>query len=152
MAASPRSGADRRVDTLAILSELHADTWVATASTTGVAHLVPLSFAWTEGRVVLALPADSATARNVLGSGRARLGFGRTRDVVMMDATLDDSVAIGEAPVALADAYAGQADWDPRQSKGAYVYLVLQPRRIQAWRESNELAGRVLMHDGEWQV
>ena len=28
--------------------------------------------------------------------------------------------------------------------------LVLRPERIQAWRESNELAGRLLMRDGAW--
>jgi hypothetical protein len=28
--------------------------------------------------------------------------------------------------------------------------LRLRPERIQAWRESNELAGRQLMRDGEW--
>jgi hypothetical protein len=26
----------------------------------------------------------------------------------------------------------------------------LRPDRIQAWRESNELAGRLLMRGGEW--
>ncbi|MDT4920398.1 MAG: hypothetical protein QOI15_1300, partial [Pseudonocardiales bacterium] len=31
-----------------------------------------------------------------------------------------------------------------------YIYLVLEPRRIQAWREENELRGRVLMRNGRW--
>jgi hypothetical protein len=30
--------------------------------------------------------------------------------------------------------------------------VVLRPDRIQAWRESNELAGRLLMRDGTWLV
>src|SRR5262245_5601262 len=110
--AAPRPGPQRRVDTLAILSEIHADTWVATASTAGVAHRIPWSCTWTEGRVILAMPADSPTARNVIASGRARLGFGRTRDVVMMDATFEDSVPVLAAPAAIGDAYATQADWD----------------------------------------
>ena len=47
-------------------------------------------------------------------------------------------------------AYAGQADWDPRLEPATYVFLLVRPRRVQAWREVNELAGRVLMQDGAW--
>jgi hypothetical protein len=32
------------------------------------------------------------------------------------------------------------------------VFQVLRPRRIQAWRESNEIPGRTLMRDGTWLV
>ena len=46
---------------------------------------------------------------------------------------------------------AAQADWDPRGSAG-YVYLVLRPDRVQAWREADEIAGRTLMRDGAWLV
>lgn len=44
-----------------------------------------------------------------------------------------------------------QADWDPRTSAG-YVYFVLRPERIQAWREADETVGRTLMRDGIWLV
>jgi hypothetical protein len=30
------------------------------------------------------------------------------------------------------------------------AYLVLRPRRTQAWREENELVGRTLMRGGAW--
>jgi hypothetical protein len=50
----------------------------------------------------------------------------------------------------LAGAYADQADWDPRQESEPYVYLLLRPTRVQTWRESNELDGRLLMRDGVW--
>ena len=40
-----------------------------------------------------------------------------------------------------------QADWDPRGLAG-YVFLVLGPVRVQAWRESNQIPGRTLMRDG----
>ena len=46
-------------------------------------------------------------------------------------------------------AYAGQADWDPRGLPG-YVFLVLRAERIQAWRESNEITGRTILRSGEW--
>ena len=31
-----------------------------------------------------------------------------------------------------------------------YAYLRVTPRRIQAWREENELAEREIMRDGHW--
>ena len=51
----------------------------------------------------------------------------------------------------LGEAYVAQADWDPRGDTG-YVFLVLRPVRVQAWREANEIAGRTLMRDGRWLV
>src|SRR5665213_383995 len=150
MPEPPRAGPRRQADAIAILEVHHADTWVATASESGNAHLVPLSFAWHDGRVLLALQRQSPTSQNIVASGRARLGFGPTRDVVLMDAVVDSAVAVTGAPAALAEAYAAQADWDPRGSNGDYVYLVLVPVRIQAWREANELEGRLLMRNGVW--
>ena len=121
--------------------------WVATAD----AYLVPLSLAWCEERVVLALRAGSRTARNITATGTARLGAGHTRDVVMIDVELERSVPVA-ASGPEAEAYAAQADWDPRTAGEDYVYLMLRPTRIQAWRESNEIAGRLLMTGGAWLV
>jgi hypothetical protein len=86
-------------------------------------------------------------------AGAARLGFGTTRDVVLVDAELTSSVSGGEADDdSVAERYAAQADWDPRTlaDRDEYVYLVLRPHRIQVWRESNELAGRTVISDGAW--
>ena len=126
------------------------DVWVATASPTGAAHLVPVSLAWIDERAVIAVDGRSVTARNLAASGAARLAIGRTRDVVMIDATLEQAVHVG-ADGPLGAAYVAQADWDPRPSSG-YVFLVLRPARVQAWREANEIAGRTLMRDGTWLV
>jgi hypothetical protein len=147
----PRDAATRRADTLAKLHEPAADVWVASASGGG-AHLVPLSLAWLDERVVLALEAGSRTALNVTAQGAARLALGQTRDVVIIDAVLERAVPLPEAPAELADGYAAQSDWDPREARGAFVYLVLRPTTIQAWREVNELPGRALMRDGVWLV
>lgn len=144
----PRDRATRKVDLLKALSTDAADVWVATASSDGTPHLVPLSLVWTDGRIVIALDGGSVTARNIVASGAARLGFGPTRDVALIDAVLERSVGVDD-DAALGAAYASQADWDPRGLAG-YVFLVLRPTRIQAWRESNELSGRVLMRDGAW--
>jgi hypothetical protein len=39
-----RSGRHRRADAIARLEAMHADTWVATASSSGAVHLAPPSF------------------------------------------------------------------------------------------------------------
>jgi hypothetical protein len=146
----PRDRATRKADVVSALTAPAADVWVATASPDGGPYLVPLSLAWIDGRAVIALEAASLTARNLGSSGVARLAVGPTRDVALLDVALERSVGVDE-DAALGEAYAAQADWDPRGLEG-YVYLVLRPTRIQAWREADELAGRVLMRDGTWLV
>lgn len=146
----PRDHAVRKADLLAALSAPTADVWVATASPDAAPYLVPLSLAWIDERAVIALEERSVTARNIGASGVARLAVGPTRDVAMIDVVRERSVGVDD-DAGLGAAYAAQADWDPRGVPG-YVFLVLRPTRIQAWRESNELAGRVLMRDGVWVV
>ena len=147
----PRSTSVRHTDTLDRLRATAADAWVATAGGhPAEPYLVPLSLLWWRERVVLATDARSRTARNLAATPRARLGLGPTRDVVVLDAVLESTVPVPEAEVGLADAYAAQADWDPRSAGPAYVFLVLRPERIQAWREVDEIAGRTLMRDGVW--
>ena len=148
--AQARDRRTRRADTLAMLATPAIDVWVATASAQGGPHLVPVSLAWVDEHVVIAVQGSSLTARNLTASGEARLAVGPTRDVVMIDAVLEKSVDVA-AEEALAAAYAAQADWDPRGSNG-YVFLVLRPVRVQAWREVNEMPGRELMRDGQWLV
>lgn len=148
-----RTREERKTDTIAKLQAPAADVWVASADDTAtLPYLVPLSLAWIDERVVLALEASSRTARNIRATRTARLGLGPTRDVVLVDADLIGEVAVRDAPTALGDGYADQADWDPRSSPGQYVYLTLRPTRIQAWREVDEIDGRTLMRDGSWLV
>ncbi|HTF39226.1 MAG TPA: pyridoxamine 5'-phosphate oxidase family protein [Propionibacteriaceae bacterium] len=138
---------------MAMLGTPAIDVWVASADIVNGAmraHLVPLSLAWIGERVVIAV---GPAPRRATSASIAWLGSGSvpTRDVVMIDAVLEDSIGVAEAPPALADGYAAQADWDTRTADG-YVYIVLRPERIQAWRESNELSGRTLMRAGCWVV
>lgn len=150
----PRTREQRKADTLAKLTASAADVWVATAAVdadgNASSYLVPLSLAWIDDRVVLATEADAVTARNITSQGRARLGLGPTRDVVMIDAELEQVHGPDEVPVGLAQRYAAQADWDPREPRGQMCFLVLRPQRIQAWREADELPGRTLMCGGAW--
>ena len=146
----PRDLPTRKADTLAVLASPEIDVWVATASEAGAPHLVPLSLAWVDERAVVAVERSSVTARNLTASRTARLAVGPTRDVVMVDAELERVVDVPD-DTALGEAYAAQADWDPRKDSG-YVFLVLRPVRVQAWREANEIVGRTLMREGTWLV
>ncbi len=143
-----RDSATRKTDTLTMLATPAIDVWVATASAAGAPYLVPVSLAWVDERVVIAVDGTSLTARNLAASGVARLALGPTRDVVMIDAVLDKMLDVA-ADDGLGAAYVAQADWDPRGSAG-YMFLVLRPVRVQAWREVNELPDRELMRDGRW--
>lgn len=148
--SSPRDAATRKADTLALWATPHVDVWVATASPAGEAHLVPVSLLWTGEVFVIAVAEGSRTARDLAASGRARLAVGPTRDVTMVDAVLERVVPVDD-DAGLGEAYAAQADWDPR-GVGGYVFLVLRPDRVQAWREADEIAGRTLMRGGSWLV
>ena len=148
--AAARDLRTRKADALRILATPSMDVWVATASVSGAAHLVPVSLGWVQERVVIAIPGSSVTTRNLRASGNARLAVGPTRDVVMIDAVLERDLDVA-ADEELGSAYAGQADWDPRDEVG-YVFLVLRPVRVQAWREVNEMPGRTLMRDGGWLI
>jgi len=148
MTVPPRTGAQRRADALAALSRPVTDCWAATTGDEG-AHLIPLTLAWLDERILLAVAPDSRTARNLLATGRTRLGLGPTRDVVMIDAVLDrtfDAADAGE----LAERYTQVAGWDPRLHPN--TFFVLRPDRIQSWQEFDEHPGRTLMRDGEWIV
>jgi hypothetical protein len=39
---------------------------------------------------------------------------------------------------------------DASRAAPRYLYLVLRPDRVQAWRDENEIAGRTLMRNGTW--
>src|SRR5262245_28596830 len=130
---APRPRAERIADTRAMLATPEIDVWVSTADGDRP-HLVPLSLGWVDDRIVVAVPATSRTAANLSRHAVARLAVGPTRDVVMIDAVLEQTVPATSSGE-LGEAYAAQADWDPRADDG-YVFLVLRPERIQAWREA----------------
>ena len=144
-----RSPEARKRDVLALL-EREVDTWVASASADGEAMLVPLSFVWDGRRLTVSTPRASRTARNLIRAGAARMALGGTRDVVLIDGTLE-VLELGAEPE-LEEAHAQATEFDPRTLADEYVYLRLTPQRIQAWREVNELNGRHVMRDGAWVV
>ena len=142
-----RSRAERTADTLERLRR-DVDLWVASASEDGHAYLVPLSYHWDGSTLTIATPSASLTARNLIRAGWVRAALGQTRDVVIVEGRVE-AIPIGADPE-LGDAHARSTGFDPRTLADEYVYLRIAPKEIQAWRESNELEGRVLMRDGSW--
>ncbi|MDQ0746296.1 nitroimidazol reductase NimA-like FMN-containing flavoprotein (pyridoxamine 5'-phosphate oxidase superfamily) [Streptomyces africanus] len=147
--APARSTEQRTKDTLHRL-EHDVDAWVATAgSTSGTPYLVPLSFLWNGSYLLFATPASSPTGRNLAATGRARVGIGPTRDVVLVDGTVE-TVQPGELTEQDAELFAAKTGFDPRRLATPYLYFRVVPQRVQAWREADELDGRELMRDGRW--
>ena len=148
MTADPRPRAQRRSDTEQRLAH-DIDLWVASASTDGVPYLVPLSFDWDGEAVLLATPADSPTGRNLAATRTVRLGLGPTRDVVLIDGEVEVlEMDLLQPPQG--DSFALRSGFDPRTLTERYCWFRVTPRRIQAWREVDELADRELMRDGVW--
>lgn len=149
MTAPARTAPERKQDALRRL-EHDVDAWVATAGDGGP-YLVPLSYLWDGQTLLFATPAASPTIRNLRASGKARLGIGPTRDLVLIEGTaqlLEDRDITRE----IGDAFARKTGFDPRELTTPYVYFRIAPQRLQAWREANELPGRDLMRNGEWLI
>ncbi|MET8782207.1 MULTISPECIES: pyridoxamine 5'-phosphate oxidase family protein [unclassified Streptomyces] len=144
-----RSARQRTHDTLHRL-EHDVDAWIATADPAeGGPYLVPLSYLWDGGTLLVATPAESPTGRNLFTTGTVRLGIGPTRDVVMIDGAVQ-ALEPAELSEGAGDSFAAKTGFDPRRLSTVYRYFRITPRRVQAWREANELSGRDLMRDGEW--
>jgi hypothetical protein len=143
-----RGRAQRIADTRHRL-ENDVDVWVATAGPDGGApYLTPLSFLWDGQAVLLATPAGSPTGTNLAATRTVRLGLGLTRDVVLLEGEVTWTEGEDVDP-AVGDAFAAKAGFDPRADTG-YRYFRVSPTKVSAWREVDELAGRVLMRDGAW--
>jgi hypothetical protein len=148
MTAAPRSRAQRRRDTEHRLGH-DVDLWVATACADGTPYLVPLSFRWDGETLLLSTSAGSPTGRNLAAVRTVRLGLGPTRDVCMIDGEVE-VLDIAALPHEYGDRFAAHTGFDPRTLATPYFWFRVTPRRIQAWREVNELPGRELMRDGRW--
>ena len=150
MSADPRSRAERRRDTEQRLTH-DVDVWVASASADGAPYLVPLSFDWDGEALLVATPTDSPTGRNLATTRAVRLGLGHTRDVSMIEGDIE-VLEIDALPPEQGDRFAARSGFDPRALARPYRWFRICPRRIQAWRDENELSDRELMRDGRWLI
>jgi Pyridoxamine 5'-phosphate oxidase len=148
--APPRSAQQRRTDTLSRL-ESDVDAWIATAGEDGP-YLVPLSYLWDGRALIVSTPTNSPTSRNLRASGKVRVGIGPTRDLILIEGTVETLGGRTDVADDVATAFAAHSGFDPRRETADYSWFRITPRRLQAWREANELAGRDLVRDGEWLV
>ncbi|HEY9339009.1 MAG TPA: pyridoxamine 5'-phosphate oxidase family protein [Kribbella sp.] len=144
MTAAPRPLDVRKQDTLARL-EQDVDAWVSTASPDGTPYLMPLSFLWSDGTLLLSTARTNPTGRNLLANPVVQLTLGEVRDVIHVTGTVE----VVEPSDAEGQAFAEKAGFDPRPL-GNYPFFRVTPTRILAWREVNELKERVLFEDGRW--
>ena len=112
---------------------------------------MPLSFDWDGESLLIATPSDSPTGRNLAATRTVRLGLGQTRDVTMIDGEVE-VLEIDALPQERGDRFADRTGFDPRALTTPYRWFRIAPRRIQAWREVDELSGRELMRGGSWTV
>jgi len=145
-----RSLAQRLADTRRRLDE-DIDAWVTTAAG-DTPYLAPLSFLWDGETFLVATAAAGRTGRNLAAIGKVRLGIGLVRDVVLVEGTVEAVLAPEDIPGDLGERFAAKTGFDPRAEGTPFRYFRIRPRRIQAWREVNELDGRDLMRDGAWLV
>jgi len=143
---TPRSRPQRRRDTEHRLTH-DIDVRAASASADGAPYLVPLSFDWDGEALLVATPTDSPTGRNLATTRTVRLGLGHTRDVSMIDGEVE-VLEIDALPQQRGDRFAARTGFDPRTLATPYRWFRISPRRIQAWREVNELPDRELTRDG----
>lgn len=147
----PRPPEQRKQDALHRLTH-DVDAWVATADAeSGTPYLIPLSFFWDGESLLVATPDASVTGRNLRASGRARVGVGPTRDVLLIEGAVRPLDKDELTPELIA-AFAERTGFDPSGLDTLYTYFRITPQRLQAWREADELAGRELMRGGRWTV
>ena len=147
--ARARTTAERVFDVRARLGR-DVDAWVASASAQGGAPcLVPLSFLWVDGALLFATLANGPTGRNLRDGGTVRVALDGTRDVVLVDGEAE-SLPLDAIPEPVARAFAARTEFDPRGEAEAYVWIRVRPRWVRAWRNVEELRGRVVMRDGVW--
>jgi hypothetical protein len=132
-----------------VVLEAQSDLWLATADSSGRPHLIAVSAWWDGTDLVIATTAGTRTASNLAASPTVRLAAGAPNDVVMIDATVVESVAAKDAGE-MADGFAIAVGWDPREVGEGWAFFRLRPTRIQAYRGYDELEGRNVMTNSRW--
>jgi hypothetical protein len=122
--------------------------WIATASPDGIPHLVPFSFVWDGQHVTMATKANAPAAHNAADTGNARLALGTFGDVVLIDGRVH-LVDPQNIDCGVANRLVQVSAIDGRRAPG-FVYLQVEPTRIQAWWSGAELASPTVMREGRW--
>lgn len=135
----------RIVDTLRRLDE-DTDAWVASTDAERP-WLAPLSFLWHDGYLLFATSSSTPTASNARTVPLVRVALGHPRDVVIIQG---HASTCGPADVADEEIEKYQTKHGSNPRDWADSFIRVRPVRILAWRESNEIARRLLMTAGIW--
>jgi general stress protein 26 len=145
--AQTRKAAERVSDACERLAR-ESDVWLATSSE-GRPWLVPLWFLWHANKIFLATSPASMTAKNIASHPAVRLAFQSTEDVLILDGTAEIHRASDVSDDMFVSYTAKYSGSDPRTWDDAIIVAVT-PDRIQAWRNEDEIPGRVIMRRGQW--
>jgi len=140
---------ERKADVLAAL-ERNGDLWIATSSPAGRPQLVAVSAWWNSSDFLIATVGSTRTARNLDATAIARLALGAPDDVIVVDASLTESMPVAEADAAMQAGFSAAVGWSPLEEPGSWRFFRLAPARIQAYRGYGELEGRDVFVDGRW--
>jgi hypothetical protein len=126
--------------------ETDVDCFVATTTPDGRPNVAPLSVVWHGGVFVICTRRSTHTVKNIQHQPVARLVYGPTRDVVIVDVRVDirELSDVGDAALTAFHRHVG---WNIAEETNRYVALVCMPGNIQAWREEPE---RTIMENGRW--
>jgi predicted pyridoxine 5'-phosphate oxidase superfamily flavin-nucleotide-binding protein len=143
-----RTTETRKSDVLAALGR-QKDLWLASADRSGRPHIIAVSAWWDGERLVVATRGASRTARNLAANPRARLAIGSPEDATVIDVKAEAVRRVGDASD-LAEGFMAAVGWDPREVGEDWVFIPLEPVRIQAYKGYEELEGRDVMKESRW--
>lgn len=143
-----RSAEQRKSEAIKRL-EQDPNVWIATASSDGVPHLVPLSLAWDGTHLLVATPSNTPTARNAAASGVVRAALDSAVEVVLIEASVE-VIDFTDADEVTTHTYVERVGWNPTDESGDWSLLIATPRTIRSWANVSEISGRTIMRDGNW--
>jgi general stress protein 26 len=142
-----RSLAQRKADAIRRF-ESDVDCFFATTNADDHPNVVPLSVLWHSSDFVLCTRRSTQTVKNLRERPFARLIYGSTRDVVLVDA-VTELVELGEVQAATLTAFHDHVGWDIAAESGRYVVIACRAETIQAWGQEPEAR---LMEHGAWLI
>lgn len=122
------------------------DCFFATTNPDWRPNVVPLSVLWHEERFVVCTRRSTRTVANLMERPFARLVYGQTRDVVLIDVACEvqELTSLDRGTLT---AFHDHVGWEIARETARYVVLICLPVTDQSWRQEPEA---VLMKDGVW--
>lgn len=148
MTSTPsRDAATRKADVIAFL-EKQGHYWLTTAEVGGRPHVIAVSGLWDGSGITVSTLGTSKTARNMAMNPLVVLAGGDPQDAIVIQAHVIESAPVGDSPRVLEE-WKKAMGWDPSEL-GDWMFYLLRPTRIQAFRGYDEIGGRDVMLRSRW--